>query len=463
MSLTVRNVDWGLLVAEPTLCPGFSAAVRDVIAGRGGVSASDVDIDLSPGSVHVIASVQLTGAGNDDAEQQLLESLGPPRTLSNAIAAKVASVDGIAAATTGNIHVEDVELGKSATEKAWLDMRWLILGVLVTACFCCCCAPFWLRNWVARPGYGQRTRTASGHDWPRSDEYYGDRSPIASGHDWRRSDEHYRPVRSLDGLDTARRHEAWSSEAHRPRTRGHPKREARASETKAYGWALHESPEEYNPNRTWSDPPTREASLHIANEARQDLGAHAISPLIDLGQEPTMHADPLIQMGSRGSSFARQQLVHVRGASGSEGASHASSAATSFALSAHSRAASFHGQHVGQGFSHTPPSFSTGPLLGGYHTGAVPRQAMRGTVLEPTPPYQTMRGTVLEPTPPTQWAMPTPVGSGAGRTAQVVNHLLQVPPPLPDAAAVRTSHYRNGSQSACAMPTGDVVQRMLRA
>lgn len=463
MSLTLRYVDWGQLVAQPTLCPQLSAAVRDVLAGRGGVSVNDVDIDLSPGSVHVIASVQLAAAGGDDAEQQLLERLGPPRSLSDAVTAKVANIDGISAATTGNIHVEDVELGKSATEKAWLDMRWLILGVLVTTCFCCCSAPFWLRNWVARPGYGQRTRTTSGLDWPRSDEYYGHRDQTASGHDWRRSEEHYRPVRSLDGLDTTRRHEAWSSEAHRPRARGHPKREARASETKAYGWALHQSPEEYNPNMTWSNPPTREGSVHIANEIRQDLGAHAISPLIDLGQEPTMPADPLLQMGSRGSSFTRQQLVHVRGASGSEGASRASSAATSFALSAHSRAASF--QHAGQGCSHTSSSFPsavTGPLLGGYHTGAVPRQAMRGTVLEPTPPYQTMRGTVLEPTPPTQWAVPTPVVSGAGRTVQVANHLLQVPQPLSDAAAVRTGHYRNGSQPACAMPTGDVVQRMLR-
>lgn len=444
MSLTVRNIDWGRLVAENTLYPAFKTAARDVIAGRGGVSVNDVDVDLSPGSVRVSASVQLAAAGGDDAEQKLLERLGPRRSLGDAVAARVSSIDGISAATTGDIHVEDVKLGKVLVQEARLDMRWLILGVIVTACFCCCCASCWLRNWVARPGEGQRSRTASGHDWRRSEEYY-------------------RPVRSLDGLGTTKRHEAWSSEAHKPRARGQPKLEARASETKAYGWALHQSPEEYNPTVGWSAPPTREGSVHIANEIRQDLGVHAISPLIDLGQEQAMLADPLLQTGLRGSvprsgsSFTRQ----VRSASGNEGASRASSAATSFALSTHSRAASFQGQHAGQGLSHTPSSFS-------YQTGPVPGQAMRGTVLEPSPPHQAMRGTVLEPTPPhqpvaaAQWAMPTPTANGANRTAQMVNHLLQLPQPPSGAAAVRTGHYWNGSQSACAAPTGDVVQRMLR-
>jgi len=397
--------------------------------------------------VRVSASVQLAAAGGDDAEQKLLERLGPRRSLGDAVAARVSSIDGISAATTGDIHVEDVKLGKVLVQEARLDMRWLILGVIVTACFCCCCASCWLRNWVARPGEGQRSRTASGHDWRRSEEYY-------------------RPVRSLDGLGTTKRHEAWSSEAHKPRARGQPKLEARASETKAYGWALHQSPEEYNPTVGWSAPPTREGSVHIANEIRQDLGVHAISPLIDLGQDTTIPADPLLQTALHGSvprsgsSFTRrQQMVQVRGASGNEVASHVSSAATSFALSAHSRAASF--QHADQGPSHTS-SFS-------YQTGAVPRQAMRGTVLEPTPPHQAMRGTVLEPMPPHQpvagghWAVPTSTASAASRTAHVVSHLLQLPQPSSGAATVRSGHYWNGSQSACAAPTGDVVQRMLRA
>jgi len=110
--LTVKNVDYGQLAASPGLLSSFQEAMKRAIASAAGpgVAPEHVRLELSSGSVVVVATITPPSGVSTAAVQSQLESM----PLSQAISRTVASVAGISKVSTGPISVSEVRVSAAA-------------------------------------------------------------------------------------------------------------------------------------------------------------------------------------------------------------------------------------------------------------------------------------------------------------------------------------------------------------
>jgi len=107
--MTVQNVDHGRLTSSPSLTGAFKQSITEVVADTAGhqVQPTDVSVALSPGSV----AIRSTVATPDSATAaKVREALARSPRLTQDLAAGVAGIEGIGAASTGPISVRDVRV-----------------------------------------------------------------------------------------------------------------------------------------------------------------------------------------------------------------------------------------------------------------------------------------------------------------------------------------------------------------
>jgi len=104
VKLRVENVDYAALQADPKLKAAFEGAIKKEVSIEAGVAATDVVLNLAPGSVNVVASVEpFKGAPVKDT-----------KGLAEAVAMAVSGLAGIQYASTGAISVSVAEVASAS-------------------------------------------------------------------------------------------------------------------------------------------------------------------------------------------------------------------------------------------------------------------------------------------------------------------------------------------------------------
>lgn len=113
LTLTVRNVDYALLMERPTLVSAFKASIKRAISAEAGngITPASVRLALSPGSIIVWAAVY-PSRGNFFAVQS---ALGYSMTLAGTLRKEVVEMGGIASVSTGPISVVGVNVPPFST------------------------------------------------------------------------------------------------------------------------------------------------------------------------------------------------------------------------------------------------------------------------------------------------------------------------------------------------------------
>jgi len=131
MSMTVENLDYTKLMSQRRLLGDFRSSVCETLAAETGdsLTAKDIQLQLMPGSVHVVANVNTS----------VLQ--GPSRLNTSAIlrarlVASISRVAGISTVSTGEISVVDLQ----AAPRPWAgfpDAHWFLHYGPMIAMFAC--------------------------------------------------------------------------------------------------------------------------------------------------------------------------------------------------------------------------------------------------------------------------------------------------------------------------------------
>jgi len=117
--MTVENVDYAQLTANPTLLAAFQESTTDVVASSlgGGVTPEHVSLQLSPGSVLIGATVAPV-SGASLAEQPWAElcegGADSLQGISDALEAELQGIQGISDVVTGAIVVQQAGMNRAA-------------------------------------------------------------------------------------------------------------------------------------------------------------------------------------------------------------------------------------------------------------------------------------------------------------------------------------------------------------
>lgn len=115
--MTVENVDYGLLSADPSLLAAFRSAVTEAITSEAGqgIERDHVELALSAGSVVVHAAIRPPAGVS---AQDLHSTLESSETLHESVADMVTDVEGIHEVSTGAIVVSKVYVALVVVEVA---------------------------------------------------------------------------------------------------------------------------------------------------------------------------------------------------------------------------------------------------------------------------------------------------------------------------------------------------------
>lgn len=104
----MQSVSYVALRRSTRLLEGFVAKIAELVAASAGTQASDVEIELSEGSVRATCSISTSesGATSADAIAERLEEPERVKALARSIAEGVTALPNIETAATGTISAE---------------------------------------------------------------------------------------------------------------------------------------------------------------------------------------------------------------------------------------------------------------------------------------------------------------------------------------------------------------------
>merc|ERR1719458_1283888 len=130
--ILVRNVDYSLLLAKPSLYTHFGQTVSECIAAAAGVASHAVTWKLQAGSVLVVSRISAPEGMHHSVLSSRLKQNAD--TLSQQIVAHLSRLAGIKEVETGNLSVSDVRpVGETITPgpPVRLDVLSAVLILLV--------------------------------------------------------------------------------------------------------------------------------------------------------------------------------------------------------------------------------------------------------------------------------------------------------------------------------------------
>lgn len=117
VDMTVRNVNYNALKADPVMLRAFETSVKQTIAREclcSRVSQENVQLELSPGSVVVHATVTLP---ENVSPSEIKSTLSTSKTLPQGLIACVQEVPGIKSVTQGQIALSDISVQKLGQQR----------------------------------------------------------------------------------------------------------------------------------------------------------------------------------------------------------------------------------------------------------------------------------------------------------------------------------------------------------